>query len=70
MKGRMLGMRGPGRSRIGLLDELIENYTYGGAMKQRAEDRLEVGNLVVGGEFGHQEDLLYDRTLDDDNSFH
>jgi len=38
MEGRMLGNRGLGRPRVGMLDELIEKETYG-AMKRRTEDR-------------------------------
>ena len=38
IEGRMVGKRGPGRPRIGMLDELLEKDTYG-AMKRRAEDR-------------------------------
>ena len=36
--GKMVGKRGPGSPRIGMLDELLERDTYGN-MKRRAEDR-------------------------------
>ena len=38
IEGNMVGKRGPGRPRIGMLDELLEKDTYG-HMKRRAEDR-------------------------------
>ena len=38
IEGKMVGKRGPGRPRIGMLDELLERDTYGN-MKRRAEDR-------------------------------
>ena len=38
MEGKMEGKRGPGRKRIGMIDDLIEKERYGD-MKRRAEDR-------------------------------
>ena len=38
MEGKMEGKRGPGRKRIGMIDELMENERYGD-LKRRAEDR-------------------------------
>ena len=38
IEGKMVSKRGPGRPRIGMLDELLERDTYGN-MKRRAEDR-------------------------------
>src|SRR5271163_386611 len=38
IEGRMEGKRGPGRPRIGVLDDLLERDAYA-AMKRRAEDR-------------------------------
>ena len=38
IEGKMVGKIGPGRPRIGMLDELLERDTYGN-MKRRAEDR-------------------------------
>jgi len=38
MEGRMLGKRGPGRRRTGMLDQLFKKNTYG-AMIRRNEDR-------------------------------
>ena len=39
MEGIKAGKRGPGRKRIGMIDELMENERYGD-LKRRAEDRL------------------------------
>ena len=38
MEGKMEGKRGPGRKRIGMIDELMINEQYGD-LKRRAEDR-------------------------------
>ena len=38
MEGKMVGKRGRGRKRIGMIDELMENEQYGD-LKRRAEDR-------------------------------
>ena len=38
IEGKMVGKTGPGRPRIGMLNELLERDTYGN-MKRRAEDR-------------------------------
>ena len=38
MEGKMEGKRGPGRKRIGMIDEFMLNEQYV-ALKRRAEDR-------------------------------
>ena len=38
MKDKIEGKRGPGRKRIGMIDDLIEKERYGD-LKRRAEDR-------------------------------
>ena len=40
MKGKIEGKRGPGRKRIGMIDDLIEKERYG-VLKRMAEDRQE-----------------------------
>ena len=40
MEGKMEGKRGPGRKRIGMIDDLLGKGLYG-VLKRRAEDRQE-----------------------------
>ena len=39
-EGKMKGKRGPGRKRIGMIDELVENEWHGD-LKRRAKNRHE-----------------------------
>jgi len=40
MEGKMVGKRGPGRKRVGMIDDLLEKERYGD-LKRRAENRQE-----------------------------